>query len=176
MEETNFLREFDEKLWDIARSLVARGQDQEDLVGVTMLSTFKLLRGRKPTKVDMRLLLLNAKRDAINYLRKGKSIDSKKREGIEIVHVALEECRELEERLMTARGLTLEDIAIAESLKRQIEGPLNEVEKDIFEHLVDGYSIADIAKMHKRSHEGIRKHVKKIKQIVARCVSNQNKN
>jgi len=99
-------------------------------------------------------------------LKKGKSLDSKKRDSVTVMSMYYINSEGKEIVLdIPDKSLDPYEIVITEDLKRVIKKEMNSRLKETYELLLEGNTLGEIAKRLGLSYEAIRLRVKKIRRI-----------
>ena len=148
----SFLKK-DPKLWAIARSLTVDLDVQEDLYQEMTIRLWQIQEEHPGTKESW--YYQNCYHYAIDYLRRGKSVDSKLRDGVSLM--------ELSEEIVDGRNMELE-IVVKMFVDRLTE-QLNKNQIIILHYLTGGYKEEEIGKILGISQQAVSKQKKVIQKI-----------
>ena len=160
------LEELKPKIEGIARTITYNREDQKDLFQEMWLHGFEernTLRDKTKAYI-LRSCYFHAK----HYINEGKSIDSKRRDGTRVVSLYQENDKGEEEMLSIPGSFPSPwDVAITNIMIEEISNLLSEVQKYIFELLLQGYTSAEISRIKKTSRAAISKNLKNIRRKVS---------
>ena len=103
----------------------------------------------------------------IDYLKQGRSIDSKVRKNVTVIslYYVNEEGQTPLVSSIPSRVEDVKDALIAKDLEEQIRKRLNAKLGETYGLLLEGHTLAEIAKRFNLTHEAVRLRVKKIRRI-----------
>ncbi len=160
------LEELTPRIEGIARTIAYNREEQKDLFQEMWVHGFEkrnMLRDKTDAYI-LRSCYFHAK----HYINKGKSIDSKRRDGTRVVSLYQKNDKGEEEMLPIPGSLpSPEDAAIANIMREEISSLLSEVQKYILELLIQGYTSAEISRIKKTSRAAISKNLKNIRRKVS---------
>jgi len=151
------------KLRNIARNVTDNKADQDDLLQEGWLYLWK--NKEKLENKTISYVLTGCYFRFIDYLKQGRSIDSKSRESLTVIslHWTSDEGQEPLVSIIPSRVEDAMDTLTAKDLEEQIRKHLNARLKESYDLLLKGYTLGEIAKELNLTHEAVRLRVKKIR-------------
>ncbi len=165
MEFTETVEKLKAKLRKIAGNVTNNRADQDDLLQEGWLYLWK--NREKLENKTISYLLTGCYFRFIDYLKQGRSIDSKSRENITVIslYYISDEGQAPLVSIIPSRVEDVKDALIAKDLEEQIRNRLNTKLKETYDLLLEGHTLGGIAKRFNLTHEAIRLRVKKIRKI-----------
>ena len=164
MKFTEIVDKLETKLRKIASNVTDNKADQDDLLQEGWLYLWKNI--EKLENKTISYILTGCYFQFIDYLKQGRSIDSKVRENVTIIslyHVNDEGQAPLVSRI-PSKAEDVKEVLIAKDLQEQIRKRLNAKLKETYDLLLEGHTLGEIAKELNLTHEAVRLRVKKIKR------------
>ena len=152
-------KDIQKKLRAIAASTAGSRADAKDLYQELMIHMWRIER-QHPGNTES-WYLKNCSFFGRDLLRKGKSIDSKKRAGV--TRCSFDQRNEDGQVMVepVEPGDFRSELILKETL-RQLGQKLTTVQNRILSHMLDGYTVSEIARMFGKSHQYIAKERKKL--------------
>jgi len=165
MEFAETIEKLETKLRKIAGNVTNNKADQDDLLQEGWLYLWK--NKEKLEKKAISYVLTGRYFQFIDYLKQGRSIDSKSRENVTVIslYYVSDEGQAPLASSIPSRVADAKDALIAKDLEEQIRKRLNTKLKETYRLLLEGYTLGEIAKRLKLTHEAVRLRVKKIRKV-----------
>lgn len=165
MKFTETVEKLEIKLRKIAGDVANNKADQDDLLQEGWLYLWK--NREKLENKTISYVLKGCYFRFIDYLRQGKAVDSKSRENVTVIslYYVSDEGQVPLVSSIPSRVEDVKDVLIAKDLEEQIRARLTAKLKETYDLLLEGYTLGEIAKRLKLTHEAIRLRVKKIRRI-----------
>jgi len=165
MEFTETVEKLEANLRKIAGDVTDNRADQDDLLQEGWLYLWK--NREKLENKTISYVLTGCYFRFIDYLKQGRSIDSKSRENLTVIslHWTSDEGQEPLICIIPSRVEDATQTLIARDLRERIRKHLNTKLKETYDLLLKGYTLGEIAKELNLTHEAIRLRLKKIRRI-----------
>jgi len=164
MKFTETVEKLETKLRRIAHNITDNKADQDDLLQEGWLYLWK--NREKLENKTISYILTGCYFQFIDYLKQGRSIDSKVRENVTVIslYYVNDEGQALLVSSIPSRVEDAKDALIAKDLEEQIRKRLNAKLKETYDLLLEGYTLGETAKKLDLTHEAVRLRVKKIRK------------
>ncbi|MCD6472999.1 sigma-70 family RNA polymerase sigma factor [Candidatus Aerophobetes bacterium] len=164
MQFSEALKELKPKLKAIASVLTSNRVEQEDLL--QEMQIFLWNNREKMKNKTLSYALRGCYLFGKDCLKKGKSLDSKKRDSVTVMSIYYINSEGKEIVLdIPDKSIDPYEIVITEDLKRVIKKEMNSRLKETYELLLEGNTLGEIAERLGLSYEAVRLRVKKIRRI-----------
>lgn len=162
------------KLRQVAGRLVSNVETQQDLVQ-EMYVHFVELRTREPDR-HLAWYIRGCEFHARNRLRLGRSVDSPKRANGAVSWDSpnLPHCQTTGDYISQTETAVMEGELITSDVMEQLMPLLNERQKFVLQHLMEGESLRSIGRRLGITHPAVIKHRRKIAQIAHSILNEQN--
>jgi len=165
MEFTQIAEKLETKLRKIAGNVTHNRADQDDLLQEGWLYLWK--NREKLENKTISYVLTGCYFRFIDYLRQGRSVDSKSRESVTVISIfyVSDEGEAPLVSIIPSRVEDIKDTVIAKDLEEQIRNHLNTKLKETYSLLLKGHTLGEIAKELNLTHEAVRLRLKEIRRI-----------
>ena len=154
-------KDVQKKLRSIAANTAGTRFDAKDLYQEMMIHMWQI-ESQSPGNTDS-WYLKNCSFFGRDLLRKGKSIDSKKRDGV--TRCSFDQSNQDGQVMVEpVESYDFRDELILKDTLRQFGQKLTAVQNRILGHMLDGHTVSEIARMFGKSHQYIAKERKKLAQ------------
>ena len=165
MKFTETVEKLETKLRKIAGNVTDNRADQADLLQEGWLYLWK--NREKLENKTISYLLTGCYFRFVDYLKQGRSIDSKVRKNVTVIslYYISDEGQAPLVSIIPSRVEDVKDALIAKDLEDQIRKCLNTKLRETYGLLLKRHTLGEIAKELNLTHEGVRLRVKKIRKV-----------